>query len=130
MKSRQEIFVFGSNLAGIHGAGSAKAAVDKHGAIYGLGVGLAGNSYAIPTKDCEIVSLPLNTIKLYVDQFIHFAELTKDKYFFNVVAIGCGLAGFTVDEIAPMFEQAMTMPNVSLPIEFQVWYHEHYAIQE
>jgi len=117
----KQIFVFGSNLAGAHGAGSAKSAVEKHGAKYGLGVGLCGNSYAIPTKDCEIISLPLHVISLYVEQFIEFAKSRPDL-FFTVVAIGCGLAGFRAEQIAPMFYDAVTLPNVALPVEFQTVY--------
>lgn len=110
-----KIFVFGSNLGGIHGAGSAKAAMDKHGAKYGLGVGICGLSYAIPTKDSNIESLPLEVINLHVEQFIDYAgEHPNDD--FNVVAIGCGLAGFTPEEIAPMFYGVPD--NVHLPVEF------------
>lgn len=110
-----EIFVFGSNLGGFHGAGSARSALDNHGAKYGLGVGICGNSYAIPTKDSNIESLPLATIKLYVDQFIDYAY-EHPKCVFNVVAIGCGLAGFNPEQIAPMFSNASS--NCNLPAEF------------
>ncbi len=110
-----EIFVFGSNLAGIHGAGSARAAMDSHGARYGMGVGICGNSYAIPTKDSNIESMPLPKINLYVDQFIDYAREHSEDVF-NVVAIGCGLAGFTPDQIAPMFVNAPS--NCNLPEEF------------
>ncbi len=113
----EEVFVFGSNLGGFHGAGSAKAAMDDHGAIYGLGVGPAGNSYAIPTKDSNIEVLPLEVINLYVGQFLDHASAFPDVKF-NVVAIGCGLAGFTPEEIAPMF--AGCSENVYLPEEFIV----------
>lgn len=115
MKNNEEVMVFASNLGGFHGAGSAKAAMDEHGALYGLGVGPAGNSYAIPTKDSNIEVLPLEVINLYVGQFLEHAATFQDVKF-NVVAIGCGLAGFTPEEIAPMFQGAT--PNVFLPDEF------------
>lgn len=99
------IFVFGSNLAGIHGAGSAKEAYKKHGAIWGQGYGLAGNSFAIPTKDRTLKRLTLDEIKFYVDNFKEYAH-QHPKFIFNVVKIGCGLAGYTVKQIAPMFDDA------------------------
>ena len=99
------IFVFGSNLAGRHGAGAALFARQKHGAIYGQGTGLQGNSYALPTKDMYIRTLPLQDIKKHVDVFIQFA---KDNYemVFQVTRIGCGLAGYSETQIAPMFKDA------------------------
>lgn len=98
------IFVFGSNLAGRHGAGSAKIALEKFGARYGFGfgVGLVGQSYAIPTKDHHIETLPLQRIEMYVCEFLEFARSRKDLTF-HVTAIGCGLAGYTPEQIAPMF---------------------------
>jgi len=118
----RKVFVFGSNLGGFHGAGSAKAAMDDWGAQYGLGVGMSGDSYAIPTKDSNIECLPLETIQLHVEQFVEYAEDCEqfadayryaypdrhdyDPIEFHVVDIGCGLAGFTPEEIAPMFEGA------------------------
>lgn len=118
VKAKREIFVFGSNLAGRHGAGAAKYAYDNHGAIYGVGVGLQGDSYGIPTKDQKIETLPLETIKIYVEQFIEFARLTPDLMF-NVTAIGCGLAGYNPFQIAPMFSSASGLSNVRLPEEFK-----------
>lgn len=106
------IFTFASNLSGRHGAGSALEARKKHGAIYGQGVGLQGNSYAIPTKDENLKVLPLNIIKNYVDEFIEFAYNNPDKDF-HVVKIGCGLAGYKEEEIKPLFENAPV--NVVLP---------------
>jgi hypothetical protein len=100
-----KIFVFGSNERGAHGAGSAKAAMLLHGAVYGCGVGRMGNSYAIPTKDKNIQSLPLERIQQYVTQFIAYANENPDLNF-EIVKIGCGLAGFTEDEIFPMFRFA------------------------
>jgi hypothetical protein len=117
-KPMREIFVFGSNLAGRHGAGAAKYAYDNHGAIYGIGVGLQGDSYGIPTKDQQIETLPLDTIRLYVNQFIEFAR-HKPDLLFNVTAIGCGLAGYNPLQIAPMFSSASGLSNVRLPEEFK-----------
>ena len=99
------IFVFGSNEAGIHGAGAARQALDEFGAIYGQGVGLQGNSYAIPTKDAHIRTLPLHVIDEYVREFLRFARSRPDLSF-AVTAIGCGLAGYSPDQIRPMFEGA------------------------
>lgn len=99
------IFVFGSNLAGRHGAGAAKAAYDEHGAVYGNGVGRQGSSYAIPTKDRQIKTLPLDKIKPHVDEFIEYAK-KHPHLTFLVTRIGCGLAGYKDDDIAPMFKGA------------------------
>ena len=107
-----EVFVFGSNLAGRHGAGAARAAVEKFGAIYGQGVGLQGQSYAIPTMQGGE-----ETIAPYVDEFIDFAKENPDKFFF-VTRIGCGIAGFQDFEIAPLFKNALKLDNVSLPETF------------
>lgn len=107
------IFVFGSNLAGIHGAGAAREALYNWGAEWGVGHGLTGSAYAIPTKDERIQTLPLTHIEVYVAQFIGFAQTSPDKYFF-VTPIGCGLAGYTHGLIAPYFEPALGMPNVGL----------------
>ena len=110
------IFVFGSNLAGRHGAGAAKYARDYAGAVYGEGQGLQGNSYAIPTKDERIQTLPLEVIQEYVEQFISFAEEMPYTEFF-VTAVGTGLAGYSHEEIAPMFSGAPE--NCVLPIEWK-----------
>lgn len=99
------IFVFGSNLAGRHGAGAAKFALENHGAKYGTGWGHVGNSFAIPTKDEHIKTLPLTKIKFYVDQFIGYAK-SNPKLTFQVTAIGTGLAGYKHSDIAPMFKDA------------------------
>lgn|SRR5574344_682882 len=107
-----EIFVFGSNLQGMHGGGSARIAVRKFGAIMGQGVGLQGQSYAIPTMRGGI-----ETIKPYVDEFINFARL-HSEYKFLVTRIGCGIAEFTDSEIAPLFTEAMKVQNIYLPQEF------------
>jgi hypothetical protein len=112
----KNIFVFGSNLAGQHGGGSARAAVEHHGAIIGQGVGLQGDSYAIPTLDAEYQKLPLAHIQAHVNHFIAFAHDHPDMWF-KIVAIGCGIAGFTPAEIAPMFAGAPA--NCELPHEFK-----------
>lgn len=109
------IFVFGSNLAGRHGAGSALEAVKKHGARRGQGTGMQGRSYAIPTKDVLLHRLPLETIKQHV--LLHLARTGYSHYQFDVVAIGCGLAGYKPEQIGPMFAGAPA--NVHLPPEFE-----------
>jgi hypothetical protein len=111
-----QIFVFGSNEAGRHGAGAAKTAV-KWGAIYGVGEGLKGQTYAIPTKDKNIETLNLEYINDYVVNFYHFAKINIDLDFL-VTEIGCGLAGLTPEQIAPMFKDASALPNVYLPFRF------------
>ena len=110
---KKEIFVFGSNLAGRHGKGAALTAFKQYGAIYGEGQGLQGNSYAIPTKDETIKTLPLNRIRRYVEQFIRFTQLNPELTF-KVTAIGTGLAGYDEKEIAPMFANAPL--NCILPV--------------
>ena len=104
-----EIFVFGSNLRGMHGGGAAYIAYRKFGAIMGQGVGLQGQSYAIPTMQGGV-----ETIRPYVDQFIEFAKQHRNLTFL-VTRIGCGIAGFTDNEIAPLFEKAHDVENIVLP---------------
>ena len=104
-----EIFVFGSNLRGMHGGGAAYIAYRKFGAIMGQGVGLQGQSYAIPTMQGGV-----ETIKPYVDEFIEFAK-QHPTLTFLVTRIGCGIAGFTDEEIAPLFEAAHEVENIVLP---------------
>ena len=106
------IFVFGSNLAGRHGAGAARTAAMHYGAKRGQGVGLQGQSYAIPTKDKNLNPLPLTIIFTYVRQFVNFAENHPELTFY-VTRIGCGLAGYKDSDISPMFRGAPT--NCSLP---------------
>lgn len=106
-----EIFVFGSNEAGRHGAGAALYAAKKHGAQYGVGFGPSGNSFAIPTKDFFINKLSLDSVKFYVDLFLCYAEEHPETKF-RLTAIGCGLAGFKVEEIVPLFDRA---PSNVLP---------------
>jgi len=107
-----EIFVFGSNLGGYHGGGAARIAMDKFGAVWGQGVGLQGQCYAIPTMQGGV-----ETIKPYVDEFIAFAE-QHPEYKFLVTRIGCGIAGFADEEIAPLFQAALNIENIILPKEF------------
>jgi len=112
----KKVFVFGSNLAGIHGAGSAREAKLNWGAKMGVGFGPTGNAYAIPTKDRNIESMTLPEIEKHVDQFIHYARSNPDMQF-HVVAIGCGLAGYRPYQIGPMFRDAPG--NCVLPTEFE-----------
>lgn len=111
-----KIFVFGSNLAGRHGAGSALEARRNWGAVYGKGVGFHGQSYAIPTKDQNLKVLSLSEIRWYVKEFIKYARNHKEHNFY-LVPIGCGLAGYQPSDIAPMFKRAP--PNISIPDAFQ-----------
>ncbi len=107
-----EVFVFGSNLAGHHGGGAARVALNKFGAVYGQGVGIQGQSYAIPTMQGRV-----ETIIPYVDEFISFAEKHPQKFFY-VTRIGCGIAGFRDEQIAPLFRKALNLENVCLPESF------------
>jgi hypothetical protein len=107
-----KIFVFGSNLAGRHGRGAALFAARHHGAEYGVGFGHTGNSFAIPTKNQYLRTLPLVTIKLYVDRFLEYARQHPELEF-AVTRLGCGLAGYTDSQIVPMFVGAPR--NVQLP---------------
>lgn len=109
------IFVFGSNESGFHGAGAARFAVVHHGAVYGQGVGLQGNSYGIPTKDFDVETLPLPAIQKYVNEFKDFAA-NNPQMTFQVTRIGCGLAGYTDNQIAPMFKDSP--PNCLMPPEW------------
>ncbi len=104
-----EIFVFGSNLQGMHGGGAARVAYRNFGAIMGQGVGLQGQSYAIPTMQGGV-----ETIRPYVDEFIAFAK-EHPELTFLVTRIGCGIAGFTDEDIAPLFAEAQGVDNIVLP---------------
>ncbi len=110
--NENEIFVFGSNLDGLHGGGAARIAYDKFGAIWGQGVGLQGQSYGIPTMHGGV-----NDIKPYVDEFIDFAK-SHPELKFLVTRIGCGIAGFTDKEMAPLFKGAIEIENIYLPESF------------
>ena len=107
-----EVFVFGSNLGGFHGGGAARVALDQFGAVWGQGVGLQGQSYAIPTMHGGV-----DVIKPYVDEFIAFARAHRELKFL-VTPIGCGIAGFAIEEIAPLFAAAIDDENVILPESF------------
>lgn len=107
-----EIFVFGSNLQGMHGGGAARTAYQRFGAEMGNGVGIQGQSYAIPTMHGGV-----EAIKPYVDQFLEYAAQHKELHFL-VTPIGCGIAGFSPSDIAPLFAAAKEMENVSLPKSF------------
>ena len=109
---KNEIFVFGSNLAGIHGGGASRKAFLHFGAVMGQGVGLHGQSYAIPTMQGGV-----DTIRPYVNEFIEFAKGHPEKRFL-MTKIGCGTAGFDQQEIAPLFIKATTVPNILLPHSF------------
>lgn len=107
-----EVFVFGSNLAGCHAGGAARVACQRFGAVWGQGVGLQGQSYAIPTMQGGV-----ETIAPYVDEFIEFAKSHPDMTFL-VTPIGCGIAGFTPRELAPLFVRAVDVENILLPKSF------------
>ena len=107
-----EVFVFGSNLQGMHLGGAARLAYESFGAIWGQGVGLQGQSYALPT-----MSLSLEEIARYVDEFILFADQHPELTFL-VTRVGCGIAGFSDEQIAPLFARAFALPNVYLPASF------------
>ena len=110
--AENEIFVFGSNLAGAHGGGAARLAYRKFGAVWGEGVGLHGRTYAIPTMQGGV-----QTIKPYVDEFIRFAK-EHPSLTFLVTRIGCGIAGFQDRDIAPLFKAAINVENIILPKGF------------
>ena len=110
--AENEIFVFGSNLAGAHGGGAARLAYRKFGAVWGEGVGLHGQTYAIPTMQGGV-----KTIKPYVDEFIRFAK-EHPWLTFLVTRIGCGIAGFQDRDIAPLFKAAINVDNIILPKGF------------
>jgi hypothetical protein len=104
-----DIFVFGSNLAGRHGAGAARDAFKKHGAVYGRGMGRQGNSYAIPTKDRQLKPLPLWAIAGHISNFMEYVE-THPEHTFHITRVGSGLAGYDWDkDIRPLFPE--TMPD-------------------
>lgn len=107
-----EVFVFGSNIEGQHGGGAAWIAFRQFGAVMGCGTGLRGQSYAIPTMQGGV-----ETIKPYVDEFISFAKVHPELFFY-VTRIGCGIAGFRDKDIAPLFSEAAAVDNVCLPESF------------
>lgn len=107
-----EIFVFGSNIAGQHMGGAARTAMEHFGAKWGVGEGIQGQSYAIPTMQGGV-----ETIRTYVDRFLDLAD-EWDQNTFLVTRIGCGIAGFSPEQIAPLFDRALDMYNVVLPKDF------------
>lgn len=109
------IFVFGSNLAGRHGKGAALWARQHRGAVYGIGEGRTGDAYAIPTKDRELRTLPLSDIQRYAARFIAYAR-QNPHLTFQLTPVGCGLAGYSPEQIAPMFNGAPA--NVRVPDAF------------
>ena len=128
MDTSNMIFVFGSNEAGVHGAGAARFALDKKGAILGQPFGMQGNSFAIPTKDKTIRhTLPLDEIKVYVNRFIDFARTQTDRrhapLIYQVTCIGCGLAGLKHEDIAPMFR--MATKNVLFDDLWKPWLEDY-----
>lgn len=114
-----DIFVFGSNLAGRHGKGAALYARRNYGAKLGVGQGLTGRSYAIPTKGFNLEVLPLWVIKAHIDTFVYFARENPQMKFL-LTPIGCGLAGYSVDQIKPLFENAGLPENVTYSVEWRI----------
>ena len=106
-----DIFVFGSNLAGRHGKGAALHAKRFYGAQYGVGEGLTGCAYAIPTKGHFLEILPLESITASINRFSEFAWNNPSMRFL-LTPVGCGLAGYTVDQIKPLFDAANLPANV------------------
>ena len=106
-----QIFVFGSNCHGSHGAGAARVAVEKFGAIWGQGEGLQGSSYALPTME------GIENLEKAVKRFTEFAG-EHQKLEFLVTAVGCGIAGYAPEEVAPFFSDAAFLRNVYLPLSF------------
>ena len=117
MRKEPKIFVFGSNLMGIHKKGAALHALKFHRAELGNGLGMQGECYAIPTKRTPHETLPLAWINKYVADFINFASIMPE-FTFEVTKIGCGLAGYCPEDIAPMFHFAQEFKNIELPLEF------------
>lgn len=120
----KKVFVFGSNEAGIHGAGAAKIAYEKHGARYGKSFGHYGDSFAIPTKDSILETLPLIDINDYVTGFRAYARGLK-KLPFEITQIGCGLAGYKPRDIAPMFLNASK--NCEFDRAWQPWLGDYFT---
>ena len=107
--AENEVFVFGSNLRGMHGGGAARIAFDKFGAEWGVGVGPTGKCYAIPTMHGGV-----DDIVPYVNDFIAYAKQHTDQHFY-VTRIGCGIAGFTDEQMAPLFKGLLGLDHVSIP---------------
>lgn len=116
------IFVFGSNLAGRHGLGAAKHAKEHYGAVYGIGEGPTGNAYAIPTKDENLNVRPLSDIEVSIRRFLEYASMSNDV--FKVTPIGCGLAGYSVQQIRAIFLKYPITDNVVFSKEWFQPYKE------
>ena len=110
------VFVFGSNLSGIHGAGAAHYARWNRGAEMGIGVGIQGQSYALPTKGLKLTFMPLEEVEVHIDTFKRFA-VENPNLEFQVTQVGCGLAGFTKEQIAPLFKGSPS--NCYFDLEWQ-----------
>jgi hypothetical protein len=115
--AENEIFVFGSNRGGRHTKGASLLARRKFGARMGQADGLMGRSYAIPTKDRDLRTLPLPAIASQIAKFLRFAA-ANPQYTFLVTQVGCGLAGYGPKDIAPIFFEHEIPENVALPKEF------------
>ena len=120
--NENEVFVFGSNTVGHHLGGAAKTATDKFGAVWGVNSGITGRCYAVPTVDLDpktryVEKMPLIYIRHKIVDLINYAKRHKYKTFF-ITEIGCGIAGFTIDEIAPLFKEAIKVNNIHLPLRF------------
>jgi hypothetical protein len=126
LKSKQTVFVFGSNLAGRHGKGSALTAKITHGAEYGIGEGRTGNSYALPTKDANLRVRTLDAILKSILTFIEYAKSNPDLLFL-VVEIGCMNAGYTKEQIAPLFSGVPS--NCLLPQGWSELYDPKYDLK-
>lgn len=115
---KDEVIVIGSNTRGIHGAGAAKTAHEKFGLEWGVGEGISGQTYAFPTKDSNIKTLPLSDIAYSVAKFISVVNSNPDKTFY-VTLVACGLAGYKPKDIAPLFKKYKPLPkNIIWPEEF------------
>lgn len=115
-----ELFVFGSNLSGLHGGGAAALAQLKFGAKWGKGEGIMGRSYALPTLGKNFKAFTVKDIEKYVNRMIDCAQ-KHPELIFLVTEIGCGIAGFKVEEIAPLFNKVIEIDNIHLPVRF--WAH-------
>ena len=111
--NENEVFVFGSNLRGLHGGGAARIAFEKFGAEWGVGVGPTGQCYAIPTMHGGV-----DEIAPYVNDFVAYAKQHSDQHFY-VTRIGCGIAGFTDEQMAPLFKDLLGLDNVSIPKQWE-----------
>lgn len=112
-----EVFVMGTNLLGRHGAGAARFAAKKFGAEEGVGFGPTGQCYALPTKNEQIRTMKIEEIKPFIELFITEAKLDPERNYL-VTEVGCGLAGFEPKDIAPLFKDAVDVPNIHLPQRF------------